>query len=190
MAELLGISSGIAGLLALSGAILSKGYTYISSVRGAPEELRFLLNETAALNIVLSQLSQLAANAGAKNSGNNGVFSTLSSLSSSGVIDQCTVLLEAVARSIKSCEQLKGEELNNFKKKLIFPFREREVKETLRRLGSLRETFTAAISVDTMWVFSTVLCIWPVVDCDRRVTVQRVEKRVGDIINDLKGKRK
>lgn len=190
MAELLGISSGIAGLLALSGAILSKGYTYISSVRGAPEELRSLLNETAALNIVLSQLSQLAANAGAKISGNNGVFSTLSSLSSSGVIDQCTVLLEAVARSIKCCEQLKGEQLNNFKKKLIFPFREREVKETLRRLCSLRETFTAAISVDTMWVISTVLCIWPVTDCDRRVTVQRVEKRVGDIINDLKGKRK
>lgn len=152
MAELLGISSGIAGLLALSGVILSKGYTYISSVRDAPEELRFLLNETAALNIVLSQLSRLAANTGTTNSGNNGFSGTLFSLSSSGTIDQCTVLLEAVERSIKGCEQFKGEKLNNLKKKLIFPFREREVKETLQRLGSLRETFTAAISVDTMWV--------------------------------------
>lgn len=151
MAELLGTASGVAGLLSLSGVILSKGYTYFSSARGAPEELRCLLNEVAALNIVLSKLNLLAASTHAKNSTNSGLFGALSSLSGSGAIDHCQVLLEAVERSIKSCEQLKGEQLTNLRKKLIFPFKEKEVKDTLQRLGSLRETFTAAISVDTMW---------------------------------------
>lgn len=50
------LTSSIAGVLTLSGAILTNGYGYVSEIAKAPKELRLLLSETVALHTLLDQL--------------------------------------------------------------------------------------------------------------------------------------
>lgn len=54
--EAIGAASAIAALISVSGGILAKGYTFLATVRRAPQGLRELLCEAAALNSVLDQL--------------------------------------------------------------------------------------------------------------------------------------
>lgn len=149
MSDPFSIASGLAGLLSLSAAILSQGYCYVSSVSSAPEELYFLLDGTAALNTVLRQLSTLAANVQQSTLGGNTTADTLSTFSKDGSLDRCDKLLKSIQGSIAKCEQIKGHPTSNLGKRLIWPFKEKEFKETLQKLGWYRETFTAALSVDT-----------------------------------------
>lgn len=143
MAEALATASAIAGLLSLSGTILSQGYGFISSVTGAPKHLRFVLSETAALNTVLDQLQTLATD-----STSYGTNSTMRDLQKSGSLDDCQELLRPVQRSIAKCEQIKGQELRNLGKALVWPFEERETRETVEKLSRIRGTFSTALSVD------------------------------------------
>jgi hypothetical protein len=56
MAEPLSIASGVAGLIALSSAVVAAGYKYFSSVRSAPEELKELVRVITLLHTLVSQL--------------------------------------------------------------------------------------------------------------------------------------
>lgn len=144
MAEVLGTASAVAGLISLSGKVLAEGYNYVASVHRAPRELRELLCESAALDTVLGQLQGLSD----ETRGYNVESAKLKELVNMGTIRECTESLDLVRRSISRCQQITGEKANNFGKRVIWPFKEKETKEILARLSRLRSHLTTALTVD------------------------------------------
>ena len=63
MADPVSAASGITALITLSTAVLAAGFKYLHSVLSAPEEFKSLVQETASLNGVLSQLNSHALSA-------------------------------------------------------------------------------------------------------------------------------
>jgi hypothetical protein len=105
-----------------------------------------LLSETAAINIILSQLQAFIG---------DGTIATeksaLKSLAESGGIDSCFDFLRSVQRSITRCEQVKGQEVWNVGKMMLRPFNENEATDTLMKLSLPRENLHTALSVDTLY---------------------------------------
>lgn len=150
--DAIGAASAIAGLVSLSGGILAKGYTFLSSVHRAPQELRELLCEAAALNSVLNQLESLTEKEQCADPEKDVEDETrrpgLEHLADAGILHECTESLLLVDRSIKRCQQIQGQELRNFGKRIIWPFKEKETKEALARLARIRGHLTAALTAD------------------------------------------
>jgi hypothetical protein len=104
------------------------------------------LSETAAINAILGQLQALI---------DDGTIATeksaLKSLAESGGIGSCFDLLRSVERSITPCEQVKGQEGRNVGKMILWPFNEKETRDTLTKLSLLKENLHTALSVDTVY---------------------------------------
>lgn len=148
--EAVGAASAIAGLISLSGGILAKGYTFLATVHRAPQELRELLCEAAALNSVLNQLQGLVEQHDSfeKDVDTEIRRPGLRHMVDVGVLHECTESLLVVDRSVHRCQQIQGQELRNLGKRIIWPFKEKETKEALARLGRIRGHLTAALTAD------------------------------------------
>ena len=136
-------ASAIAALISLSGAIVAQSYQYISSVRGAPRELRLLISEVAALNELLDQLQNLATV-----TDGNSVTKVFETFSRSGGITTCTELFKDVETSVHTCIHVNGQNKRNAAKSLLWPFKERETRDTLQKLDRMKSTLNAAVSLD------------------------------------------
>ena len=136
-------ASAIAGLVALSGTIISTGYKYIATVRHAPQELRLLLSEVAALNELLDKLQLLASTTDESKS-----TKVFDNFVQGGAIATCTELFRSVENSIQKCVQIEGQSKRNFAKRLIWPFKESETKEILQKLERMKSTLSTAVSLD------------------------------------------
>lgn len=143
--SVISLASSVAGILTLSGSILSNGYGFVSKAAKAPKELRFLLNETAALHALLDQLQLMAEPDG----DHNAAIGALQTLTNARALDEGMDLLQTVQSSLKACEQLEGHGAANLGKRLLWPFKEKETKETIQRFRDLRDTLTSAISIDS-----------------------------------------
>lgn len=150
--EAIGAASAIAGLISLSGGVLAKGYTFLASVHRAPQELRELLCEAAALNSVLNQLQVLVEqeNYGSleEDMGAEMRRPGLKHMVDNGVLHECMESLLLVDRSVQRCQQNQGQELRNLGKRVIWPFKEKETKEALARLARIRGHLTTALTAD------------------------------------------
>lgn len=145
MAEIIGAASAIVGLVEISGKILKVGYSYLDKVAKAPAEMRALLSDVAYINVLLDRLQTLANQDGGSPMG----MTTLQTFAHLGVFESCKSLLKTVENSVRTCEQLQGHDIKNFGKKLIWPFKESETKSTLEQLGRLKDTLSAALTVDS-----------------------------------------
>ena len=141
--EVLGSAATIVQLISFTGQVLVLGYGYLSKVRSAPSEIRLLLRETANLNALLDQLQDLVEQ------GNDISKSALETLAKLGVFADCEGLMKVVEKGIKACDQVEGEAVRNLGKKIVWPFKEKETKDTLAQLGRLREVLSAAVVVDS-----------------------------------------
>lgn len=139
------LASSVAGLLTLSGAILSNGYSYVAKVAKAPKELHLLLNEAAALHTLLDQLQLMVE----PDDNNQAATGAMEALAKVGALKEAMSLLQNVQNSLKACEQLQGHVASNLGKRMMWPIKEKETKETLHRFRDLRDTFTSAISIDS-----------------------------------------
>lgn len=144
--EALGAAATVVQLISFTGEVLSKGYSFLSKVQKAPSEIRSLLREVANLNALLDQLQSLSIEVGAEKVETQNALQTLENL---GVFEDCSRLMHVVKKSLKTCEQIEGHEMSNFGKKLVWPFKEKETKDTMVQLGRLRETLSAAVVVDS-----------------------------------------
>ncbi|MCJ1377478.1 hypothetical protein MMC17_000573 [Xylographa soralifera] len=144
MGEVLGAVSAIAGLISLSGTILAEGYAFVASVYRAPKELRELLCESAALDAVLDQIQGFAD----EGVGIDSKTAKLKDLAQAGVMKECKESLLTVQRSIIRCQQVKGEEVRNLGKRVAWPFKEKETKETLTRLSRIRGHLATILTAD------------------------------------------
>jgi len=144
-------------LISFTGQVLVAGYSFIAKVQRAPAEIRALMQETASLNILLDQLQSLVIDNDDVNSVNEKdepiIYKTggyaLHTLETLGVFENCERLMRVVQQSVKACEQIQGQQVKNLGRKLIWPFKEKETKDTMQQLGRLRETLSAAVVVDS-----------------------------------------
>lgn len=146
MAEVIGSASAVVALVEFSGKILSLGYGYLSKVARAPAEVRLLLSEVANLNVLLGRLQTFA-----EDGSDPSASTVLQSLAQLGIFKTCEKLLGSVYTIIDTCQRLDGQDVKNFGKRLIWPFKERETKDTMQRLGCLRDTLTAALAADSAY---------------------------------------
>lgn len=144
MAEVVGIIASVAQLVHLSGTLLAGGYGFLSKVARGPVEIRSLLTEAAAVNSLLGQL-QLIADAPSDVT----IKDVLSSLARLGVLQECKTLLEFIELALARCQQEAGKDLQNFGKRLKWPFKEKETKDALQRLHQLRSVLANAVEVDS-----------------------------------------
>lgn len=75
--------------------------------------------------------------------------SALEILGTLGVLEDCVRLMKAIEEAIKACKQIEGQDLKNFGKKMLWPFKEKETKYTMAQLGRLREALSVVVVVDS-----------------------------------------
>ncbi|RPB19254.1 hypothetical protein L211DRAFT_641014 [Terfezia boudieri ATCC MYA-4762] len=154
MADPLSVAGSIAGLLSLAGPILAEGYSYIASARDSPNALKQLLSETSSLQAVLGQIDELVRESATNTTGSAMVQTQSLRQGTSEVITPDTIkaardLLESVQSSIKRCKRIPGQSAKNIGRAIVWPFKEREVKENLDRFQRLINTFELALSIES-----------------------------------------
>jgi hypothetical protein len=145
--EAVGSAATILQVVSFAGSILASGYGYLSKVKKAPSEIRSLLRETASLKALLHELYALvddSEDAIDKNQSN-----ALDALFRLGVFEDCQSMMKVVERSIQACQHIEGQEMRNLGRRVIWPFQEKETKSTMSQLARLRESLSAAVSVDS-----------------------------------------
>jgi hypothetical protein len=144
MAEILGIVAAVTQLVHFSGELLTVGYGFLSKISRAPLEIRDLLTESAALNSLLSHIQLLA-----ESSPGTGA---LQALQQSGVLKDCQDSLIGVKRALEACQKLEGydgSKTENLRRRIKWPFKERETKEAIQRLTRLRGLLSSALNTDS-----------------------------------------
>ena len=149
--EALGAAATVVQLISFTGDVLLKGYSFLSKVQKAPSEIRALLREVANLNALLDQLQSLSTEPSAKivSTEKEDARNALQTLEELGVFEDCSKMMQVVQKSVQACEQIEGHGVKNFGKKLVWPFKETETRDTVAQLGRLREVLSAAVVVDS-----------------------------------------
>ena len=145
MAEIIAAVAAVSSVLQLvqfSAEILTSGYSFIAQASRAPAELRELLSESAGLNCILAQLQFIAESSESPND-------ALQSLQKLGVFKECHDLLTTVKRSLDTCQQMQGNDMRNFGRRLVWPFKERETREAMQRLHRLRGLLSTAVDTNS-----------------------------------------
>ncbi|RPB26204.1 hypothetical protein L211DRAFT_804942, partial [Terfezia boudieri ATCC MYA-4762] len=171
MADPLSAAGSIAGILSLAGPILAEGYAYIASVRDSPNALKQLLSETSRLQAVLGQIDELV-----RESATNTSAMTASDL------------LKSVHSSIKRCERIPGQSAKNIGRAIVWPFKEREVKENLDRFQRLINTFELALSIESRHMKLMLLSSHLLRNLNKRTSVildEQQEERVRKLLEML-----
>jgi len=143
MADPLSITSGIAGLVTLSTAVLAAGYNYVSSVLSAPEDLKSLVRETASLSAILSQFISHSL------SNQEGQRSSSHTLLKQDVLRDCEDTLRNIQSLIHDCELDSKHRRKNAVNALLWPLKQKEIIKNRERLGRLCATLHSTISVES-----------------------------------------
>ena len=81
------------------------------------------------------------------------VMGALETLTYLDVFGDCRSLMKVVLKSIRACEQMPGQGARSFGRRFLWPFKEKETRETLQQLERIRLTLSAAVTVDSALVF-------------------------------------
>jgi hypothetical protein len=144
--EAVGSAATLLQLLSFTADVLVAGYSYLSKVKKAPREISLLLKETAEINALLCQFESIVSIENRSH-----VIGALEKMQFLGVFEDCKVLVNIVLRLIKMCERNDGQLAMNSVKRIMWPFKEKEVKETLQQLARMKDTLSAAVAVDSVY---------------------------------------
>lgn len=142
--EVVGSVATIVQLASFSAEVLAVGYGYISKVKKAPLEIKTLMRELTSLHELINQLEELATE-----DKTGSTRTALAVLENSGIFDDCKRMVKIVEKSVKACQQIEGQQIKNVGRRMFWPFKDKETKETILHLGVLRDTLSAAVNVDS-----------------------------------------
>ena len=146
MAEVLGVASGIAGLLSLTIEVFGISYKYVNGVRDASSSARRFLKELEALHKVLLSVEQSAGQTGQEE-----IFGdTRSSFLSLEKCDEYVDLLENIRNKLQ--QRQTPSSFRNKMKALTWPFSEKETLALTESLHRLLEIYNTALAVDNRYV--------------------------------------
>ena len=144
MAEVIGVASGVAGLLSLTIEVIGITYKYVIGVRNAPDAVRGLMKELAELKVVLLKLDELSKTESDREVfGENGSC-LLSIKDSSDYVD----LLQQIHRKL---EERHGHD--GFRKRikaLAWPFSQEKTLSLIEMLHRHLERYKTALAIDTL----------------------------------------
>ena len=145
MAEVLGIASGIAGLLSLTIEVFGISYKYVNGVRNASSSASRFLNELEALQKVLLSVEQST-----KQTGQVEVFGDARScFLSIEKGDEYADLLEKVRDKLQ--QRQRQSSFRNRMKALTWPFSEKETLALTESLHRHLEIYSTALAVDNRY---------------------------------------
>ncbi len=136
-----GAAAAVIQLAQLSAQILSKGYGYIAQVSHAPAEIRRLLTEAAAVNVMFGQLEALP------DTTSSGTI--LKSLTDTGIFEECQKILNLVNKTLDEYEKCQKRGIEKIGHRLVWPKREKEIKDAMVRLSRLRDIISTVIQTNT-----------------------------------------
>ena len=142
MAEALGAASAVITLLDITTRILDEGYSYIRKVKKAQIDIKKLLTEVSAIDVLLSELRSLSDTGYDTNN-------TLTSLVGLGHLQNCNETLLKVQSCVEKCIHVDGERVKNAGRSLIYPFKEGQLKGLLAQLESHRRYLSDAVVLDS-----------------------------------------
>jgi hypothetical protein len=146
MAEILGIASGIAGLLTLTVEVIKISSNYVSEVHGASHTVRRLVNELEDLKTVLLRIDQITTETDEQEIyGNDGAC-----ILSVKQNNECLDLLETVRRKLR--ERLGQNSVRQKMKALTWPFSDEKNKVLIESLHRHLNIYKTALAVDTFTV--------------------------------------
>jgi len=147
----LSLAAGIAGLVQISGLVISCCYDYGCAVSSAPTEQRQLLTEITTLSGLLIGL-QFRANADSSNTSD----STYVMAGMGDTVRECQVMLKEVADRLEGVSVGEGERMGTRRKfrmgvkRTVWPLKQKETMELVNRLERQKATLTMALSTDAM----------------------------------------
>lgn len=149
MAEILAVSSGVAGLLSLTVELAQISSQYIGNIRNAHGVTRSYLSELSDLQRALRKLKRAVTNAQA--SGNLQPESFLHDLKTQG-IEECTKQLEKTKEKLE-----KRIRKPNTYNRLTWPFREEETRRVVEMLRRCKALFSDAMSNEVFYISTEIL---------------------------------
>jgi hypothetical protein len=141
MAEPLSIASGVAGIITLSSAVVAAGYKYLSSVRSAPEDLKKLIQEIAALNTLISQLVAHSLTL-------DGPHKAIDAVADQDLIQSCQQTLNSVQEYLRESNPGSGSRGKNAIKVLWWPLKRDDIVKGRDHIRRLCSTLTTALTLD------------------------------------------
>lgn len=150
MAELIGVVSGVAGLVHLTLVVSQASHEYVQKVRNAPKTTLQYLREVLALSVVLLRLEEVLSLPGVATA-----LSVDNDLLPKSLIAECQKELE----SIKQKLQKRTTPGHGFKsiQALYWPFEEKEMKHIVENLARWNNIFTSLASTCGLFVLPSLL---------------------------------
>lgn len=141
MANCLSIGANIAGLISLTGDIVTAGYRCMDSILSAPEEFQNLVREAATLSVIFSQI--ISHDSSLQTPRSPGTEHAISMLAKQGIFQECEESLRHAHQIIRDCKRIFGLEIR------VWPSKREAVVESYDRLHAIRESLHATISIDS-----------------------------------------
>lgn len=141
MADPVSIASAVARLITLSGAVLAAGCKYVNDILSAPQELRSLIQETAALNAVLAEL--ISPFLGEK----IGQHIEAHVLVHKEMLQDCEGTLRSIESLIHDCDLISGRRGTIGVSPLLRPLKKREIIKNQEQLSRICTSLHPIVSV-------------------------------------------
>jgi hypothetical protein len=138
-----GAAAAVVQLAQLSAVVLSKGYGFLAQVTHAPTEIRRLLTESAAVNVMLGQLEALT-----ETPSSGAMFKTLAD---TGIFAECRKTLETVIVTLDAYENCRRKGIGKLRHRLVWPMKEKEINDAMARLSKLRDIISTILQTDIMY---------------------------------------
>lgn len=140
--EVVGAAVAVIQFAQLSAEILSKGYGFLPKVTNAPTEIRRLLIEAAAVNVLLGQLEALPESPS--------TATALQSLTNTGIFAECRNTLQSVDQTLLEYEKHPNG-IERAGQRLAWPKKEKQIKDDINmlRLSKLRDIISSMIQANT-----------------------------------------
>lgn len=158
MAELIGVVSGVAGLVHLTLVVSQASHEYVQKVRNAPKTTLQYLREVLALSVVLLRLQEVLSLPG--------VAATLTvdtDLLPKSLIAECQKELESIKQKLQK-RTTPGHGFKSRIQALSWPFEEREMRQIVENLARWNSIFTSLATTCGLYVLTALLQTPPTTD--------------------------
>lgn len=151
MAELIGVVSGVAGLVHLTLVVSQASHEYVQKVRNAPKTTLQYLREVLALSVVLLRLEEVLSLPGVATA-----LSIDNDLLPKSLIAECQKELESLKQKLQK-RTTPGHGFKSRIQALSWPFEEKEMKHIVENLARWNSIFTSLATTCGLFVLPSFL---------------------------------
>ena len=148
----LSLAASVITVVTLTGQLISLGYSYGAGVSGCPKELRDLSAELISFSTILDAVKGVLDPT--KNPA-TGAHPTLIGNSLQNDLDECATQLKRLLLFLQKYQDPAGGKVKKVVKRMMWPLKEQETKDWIRRIEGYKSTFSLALSTDGLCVLNS-----------------------------------